>query len=154
MTIMRPATLDDVSFVATRMRVEDAAECHAGGMSPLDALTLSYETSLVVYALLEPVLQVPGAILGVCPGVYPKWGAIWLLGTDAIRKYRTTFLRNSKPALAHLYEETQKDVLYNYTFCENTVHHAWLRWLGFTFLRKINLPPHGQPFYEFVKIKG
>lgn len=154
MTLSRPATLADVAFVADHMRVEDIAECEAGGLSSSDALTLSYNSSLVVNALLEPHTGTPVAIVGVCPGWKPKWGAIWLLGTPGIEKNRITFLRNSKPALASLYADSNKEVLYNYTFCENTVHHAWLRWLGFVFLRKVQLPPHGQPFYEFVKIRG
>lgn len=154
MKLTRPATLDDVQFVTNQMRVEDIEEVKALGLSPLDALTLGYETSLVTYTLLTPDTNEPGALLGVAPSTNPMLGAIWLLGTDSIVKHRFTFLRNSRPTLAALFEETQKEAFYNITFCENTVHHLWLRWLGFTFLRKVNAPPLGQPFYEFMKLKG
>jgi hypothetical protein len=136
------------------MRKGDAEECAAGGFTPFGALAHSIETAIICKTLVTPGDQSPGAILGVCPGPIPSWGAIWLLGTDAIKQHRVPFLRLSKQTLADLYEETGKEVFYNYTFIQNTVHHAWLRWLGFTFIRKVPLPPHGQQFYEFVKLKG
>jgi hypothetical protein len=136
----------DVEYVARNMRKADIEECEAGGFTPLDALRMSVASSIVCYTLTEPDTGLPGAILGVGPGFDPAWGAIWLLGTSALKKHRYRFLRNSKPVLHDLYIETGKDVFYNYTYVQNHVHHAWLRWLGFTFIRKVPLPPHGSSF--------
>jgi hypothetical protein len=146
--------MDDIEHVATNMRKEDIEECEAGGLSPFGALAMSIENSIVAKVLVAPDTGKAGAILGVCHGFSPSWGAIWLLGTDDIKRHRLTFCRQSRRTLPLLYEESGKEVFYNYTYVGNEVHHAWLRWLGFTFIRKVPLPPHGQHFYEFVKIKG
>lgn len=153
-SLIRSPSLEDVWHVGDNMRTDDIEECKAGGFTPLGALGHSIATSIVYKALVAPDTGLPGAILGVCPGFSPAWGAIWLLGTDDIKRHRVTFLRNSRTTLKALYEETGKEVFYNYTYVENHVHHAWLRWLGFKFIRKVSLPPHGYQFYEFVKIKG
>ncbi|WP_316172971.1 hypothetical protein [Bradyrhizobium sp. SZCCHNRI2049] len=153
--LMRPPTLDDVEFIANHMRKADVEECAASGFTPLGALLQSIDLSIVCKCAIAPDTGQPGFVMGVCPSTLgPSWGAIWLLGTDDIKRHRVLFLRHSREVLASLYEETGKEVFYNYTFIENSVHHEWLRWLGFKFLRKVSLPPHGQQFIEFVKLKG
>lgn len=151
--LIRPTTQDDIEFIAENIRKEDAEECEAAGFSPAAGLALSKGTSIVCKTLLTPDTLQPGAVMGVCPGFSPSWGAIWLLGTDDIKRYRVPFLRRSRQVLADLYDETRMEAFYNYSYVGNSVHHAWLRWLGFTFLRKVPLH-NGHEFYEFVKIKG
>lgn len=154
MQLSRPATWDDVDYVIRNMREEDQAECVAGGYTPSKALSLSHEESIVSYTLLTPDGD-PAAILGVSKGsLGPKFGLIWMLGTDDIRKHKFTFLRNCKPFLETLYDDLGFECFYNYTYAENTLHHAWLKWLGFKFIRQIELPPLGQPFIEFVRLRG
>lgn len=153
MQFSRSATSEDVLFVASNMRQGDVEECKAGGFTPLDALTFSYASSFVAYTLLTPQ-DVPAAILGVSPSpVSDSLGVLWMLGTDDIKTHKFTFLRNCKPYLSYLFEITGKEAFYNYTYHENALHHQWLKWLGFTFLRKVDLPPQGRTFYEFVKLK-
>jgi hypothetical protein len=155
MTLHRRTTWDDVYYVSDNMREGDVEDCWAGGLSAYDALARSFENSTVAYTLFEPDSLVPAAVLGVSESPFdPSFGTIWMLGTDGIRKHRYRFLRNCKPFLKDLYEETGKQALYNYTYAGNTLHHAWLRWLGFTILREVELPPYGYPFYEFVGLKG
>lgn len=149
---LRPATPADVDHVAIHMRPEDRRECEAAGLASTEALWASYRTSEVAYSLVAPDGEVV-AVVGVCPGTNgPTWGAIWLLGTDGIKRNAKTFLKHSKEALAQLYADTGKEVFYNYTFSENTVHHDWLRWLGFTFLPSIKLGE--ADFIPFVRLKG
>ena len=62
-----------------------------------------------------------------------------------------SFLRHSRPLLTQLFADY--DALYNYTYERNTVHHNWLRWLGFVFLRRVELTPNNF-FYEFVKVRN
>lgn len=152
--LIRPPTMDDIEHIATNMRKADAEECEAGGFTPFGALAHSIGSSIVCKVVLAPDTLQAGAIMGVCPGFSPSWGAIWLLGTDDIQRHRVPFLRRSKQVLADLYTETEKEVFYNYSYVENHVHHAWLRWLGFKFIRKTPFPPHGHLFWEFVKLKG
>lgn len=79
---------------------------------------------------------------------------IWLLGTDAIEQNAIPFAKQSKPILDYMFKETQSKGFYNYTWVGNTLHHKWLKWLGFSFLRKVNLGPHNEEFFEFVKLRG
>lgn len=150
----RPATMDDVHYVAENMRKEDIEEAGAFMLSPLTALTIGYNTSDVCYALTAPDGE-PAAILGVAPNIaYKRMGAIWLLGTPLIEKYPKTFIRNTKPALNEMFEKTDYDAFFNYTYAENVLHHKWLKWTGFTFLRKVTLPPLHKEFYEFIILRG
>lgn len=151
---VRSATAEDVEFVAAHMRRQDADEAGALGFSPLHALRMSRDNSIVSYTLTEPD-GTPGAVLGVTPGSFgPQWGAVWLLGTPSIEKFPMTFLRHSKGVLDALFERTGKEGLYNFTHEANEVHHKWLRWLGFRFLRKVSLPPFDETFIEFAKLRN
>lgn len=153
MTFYRPTTWEDVYFVVDNMREEDQDECRANGYTPLDALSLSYENSIVSYTLHTPD-GVPAAIMGVSKsGIGPQFGVIWMLGTNDIQHHKVYALRRCKPFLSDLYEEMGMECFYNYTYSENKLHHSWLKWLGFTFLRSVALPPDGHDFYEFVRLK-
>lgn len=152
---LRPAQMEDVEYVAKHMRQADIDEVGALGFSPLDALEKSYVLSLINFTLLSPVDQCPIAVCGVgASPLHPEWGAVWLLGTDGIQDNRMTFLRHSKAALDLLFEASGRKLLYNYTHHKNALHHDWLRWLGFSFIRKVSLPPHGDNFIEFAKIRN
>jgi hypothetical protein len=135
------------------MREEDADECRAGGYMPYDALSLSYENAIVAYTLLTPD-NTPAAILGVEESsMGTQFGCIWMLGTEDIAKHKITFLRRCRPFIRDLFIETGKECFYNYTYAENHLHHAWLKWLGFKFLREVHLPPYGHSFIEFVRLR-
>lgn len=80
-------------------------------------------------------------------------GRIWLVGTDELvtKPLSTQFLRESKTYLGGL--ERLYKVLHNKIDERNHVHHRWLIWLGFTFIRR--LPSYGfegRPFLEFCKV--
>jgi hypothetical protein len=155
MDLYRPSIWDDVYFVADYMREEDQDECRAGGYTPFDALSLSFEQAIIAYTLVTPDTETPAAIVGVGDSsLGPEFGSVWMLGTDDIKKYKTTFLRRCKPFVNDLFDMSGKNCLFNYTYSENHLHHAWLRWLGFKFLREVELPPYGFSFIEFVRLKG
>jgi hypothetical protein len=145
---IRPSDWNDVWYLAGQLRQADIEECAAHGHTPLDALAISRENSRVCYTLLDPAGQALG-MAGVAGD-----GLVWLLGTPGIEKNTMAFLRHSMPVLRHFYREAGTDLLYNYTYSENKLHHKWLRWLGFTFIRQVTLPPLGKPFYEFARLKG
>lgn len=150
---IRPATEDDVRFVASNMRQADIEEAGALGLSPLDAIMLSHLHALKSYSLISPKGETI-AITGVSPSpLGDVWGAIWLLGTNGIEKYPQTFLRNSIPALDLLYEETGRTVFHNFAHASNALHLKWLKWLGFKFIRTVNLPPYDNEFVEFVRLR-
>ncbi len=154
MKVYRPTNWDDVYFVSDNMREEDQDECRAGGLTPFDALSLSFDQSDASFTLISPD-GIPAAILGVSPGHYgDHMGCVWMLGTDDIRKHKVHFLKHCRDGLQDLFDTTGKEGFYNYSYADNALHHSWLRWLGFVFLRPVNLPPYDNRFYEFVRLKG
>lgn len=148
---VRPSIESDVAFIADHMRVEDVEEVRAAGSDPLNSLTFGLHHSKPCLTLLNGA-GTPIAMCGVAPGAYPNSGAIWLLGTQGIEDSSITFLRYSKQALELMFDQSGAEFTYNYTYAENHLHHRWLKWLGFTFLRRVSLGPEGKPFYEFVKL--
>lgn len=152
MNLIRPSTIEDVEYTFLHMRQEDVNECLAGKVEPLDALLFGLNQGKVCYTLIDPKTGNPAGMVGVCDSMHDL-GYIWLLGTDAIERNSVAFLRNSKPTLGRLFDETGYKALGNFTHAKNELHHRWLKWLGFTFLRKVELTPNNH-FYEFVKLGG
>lgn len=150
----RRSILDDVSFLSSRLREEDQRECYAIGRTPAYGLFVGFEESHLCYTLLDPATNIPVAMTGVSRGYWPNSGMIWLLGTKGIESNRYTFLRHSKQALSDMFDATGYSLFYNYTHSPNTLHHKWLRWVGFSFLRSVNLGPDNEEFYEFAKLKA
>lgn len=80
-------------------------------------------------------------------------GRLWMLGTDELvsKQMRRQFIVEG-PMYFRGVERMYK-VLHNHIDERNTTHIKWLRWLGFTFIRRI--PEHGVqrlPFLEFIKL--
>ena len=74
---------------------------------------------------------------------------IWMLCTPAINKYPLTFARAAKRILG-----TRKEkYLWNYVDKRNKAHCRLLKFLGFTFLREVQMGPNNLPFIEFIKLK-
>ena len=130
MHYIRPAMQEDVGYLSNNLREEDVEEVCASNSTPLSALSHGFEMSDPCLTLTDKQ-DVPIAMLGTVP-----------------------FLRNSKPVLSDLFDRTGCSFFYNYTYVSNALHHRWLRWLGFTFLRTITMPTTGKEFIEFVKLRG
>lgn len=78
-------------------------------------------------------------------------GCIAFSGTPEIENNRMAFLRGSREILADL--DSRYDTLMNVCDARNEVHHRWLKWLGFHFIRKIDrYGAEGVPVYEFARI--
>ena len=95
----------------------------------------------------------PVAMGGVDASI-PDVGVIWMTSTDAIVKHRVKFLRETcKPMLDRLHEDFP--ILTNMVDARNTLHHRWLRWLGFVFTQKIDKwGAHSVPFLEFARYQS
>jgi len=146
---VRIPTDADVQFVAANIRETDAKECELVSQTPYDAIAHGVATSHLAYTLLDND-GTPVAILGVSAPYPTGLGAIWLLGTPGIEKVPMTFLRQSRHVLKDIL--TEYEGVFNYTLTSNTVHVRWLRWLGFSFLREVEMNNH--QFYEFIKLRG
>lgn len=150
---LREATLADVELLSKNLRDRDVEECLAHGVTPLQALSLGLTHSRSVYTLISPEGE-PCGMLGVGDSPLPGLGAIWMLGSKDLERFPMTLVRQSKIVLDKLFNETPYDGLYNYVYANNTLHVQWLKWLGFSLLRTIQLPPFQRDFIEFVKLRG
>lgn len=148
---VRLACEDDCVFLSTRLREEDLNDLRVHGSEPLDALRLSFGSSLECYTACGTD-DVPFAIFGVCD-IYDgslRLGAIWMLGSEDILKYVREFVPASK-AWVDLFGEDH-DLLFNFVHKDNKVHIRWLKKLGFSFIasRTIN----NETVFEFARINS
>lgn len=152
-TYVRPTIPGDVATVANGMRSEDVAEVKAqSGSDPKGGLLFCFFMSKPCMTLVSRHGK-PIAMWGVVPNELGS-GRIWLLGHQSMFEDpcdKGYFLRESKIQLAKLHE--QYSVLFNEVDARNKVHIRWLKWMGFTFIRKHpQWGPEARPFYEFVRI--
>ena len=144
---------EDLEYLAENLRDADKAEIRAMvGWETLPALRYALKHSKICKTGLldthEPVL-----IYGVTPSGNPHLGSIWMLATDRLLKGQTTFLRKSREEINEISKGYRG--VFNYTDARNELHHKWLKWCGFTFLRKLDeYGVEKRPFYEFVKLTG
>lgn len=154
MELIRSSSMEDVEYLSKHLRVEDVEEVEALNVTPFDALAIGLRHSTVCFTIIDPKTGLPCAMAGIAPAPHnPDLGVIWLLGTVAIEQNTVTFLRRSRPVMEALFQETPYKAVYNYTHANNIVHHRWLKWLGFVFLRKVTFGDHHQ-FYEVIKIRS
>jgi hypothetical protein len=148
---LTPTTVDDITYIAPRLRTADHQECLAAtGREPLGVLMESLEIGAKTLTMRSPTGQRVG-LLGVVQSPIPEAGAIWLCATDDIYQWQMTFLRQSKLVLPKL--QANYLALYNYVDARNTVHLKWLKWMGFTFINKHeHFGVEQRLFYEFVRI--
>jgi hypothetical protein len=143
----RTALLEDAAIVSERLRDADRREVRASGGDPLLSLQAGVSQSRPAITCL--VDGTPEVIFGVVPGG-PSTGYVWLLGSDAIVRHRTHFLRLSGTWVSIFHE--RYPVLTNVVDERNTVHLRWLRWLGFEFIRRHpDWGPERRPFIEFKR---
>ncbi len=149
----RPAKIDDVSFVAANMRQEDRDECFAlSGTNAVQSLFSSYFISNPCMTIVSRHGQ-PMGMWGVSR-ICKTSGRVWMLGCknmldDSRDKYE--FLRQSRIELKKLHQ--QFPVLFNYIDARNTVHLRWLKFMGFSIIKKHEkFGYENLPFYEFAKI--
>ena len=126
-----PAEASHLEHIAAVLRQADRDEVTAlTGRDVLSVVTESFERSSVCMVAL--VDGRPEVIFGAGDlSVLTRLGAPWLLGSDAIKKHRSVFLRLSRHWLEQLFE--RYSTLRNIVDCRNDVAIRWLRWLGFEF---------------------
>ncbi|WP_296084175.1 hypothetical protein [uncultured Agrobacterium sp.] len=152
MITVRLSIVEDVRYLASRLRKEDLDEVLAGGgvsaeQSLMDGLNSS---DVCLTGVNEHGL--PMLMFGTVPHPSdPLVGGVWLLASDEVLKHRTDFLRKSREYMDIF--QRKYPVLMNFTDCRNSVHHRWLRWCRFNFINIVNgLGPGDHPFYEVVRI--
>lgn len=133
MADVRASLNTDWKTLAPRLREADQIELSAHNTTAEVALGMGYHFS-------KPCLTIehegePIGMFGVTPveGMR-EVGRVWLLGSDEIADIRYQFLRESKQWLRMISEDY--DMLCNVVHAGNTLHHRWLRFLEFRFLRR------------------
>ena len=145
----RLTTLEDIKYLAPRLRQEDKQEILAGsGLIPYYALLNGFQNSVIVFTIFNPKNK-PIGIFGV-DDVGNGVGGIWLLATKDLATIKIAFLKQCREVVKVL--NTKYKILWNYVDCRNEVHIKWLKWCDFKFLRKTNYGVLQKPFYEFIRI--
>ena len=144
----RLSTLEDIKYLAPRLRQEDKQEILAGsGLIPYYALLNGFQNSVIVFTIFNPKNK-PIGIFGV-DDVGNVVGGIWLLATKDLATIKIAFLKQCREVVKVLNQKYK--ILWNYVDCRNEVHIKWLKWCGFKFLRKTNYGVLQKPFYEFIR---
>lgn len=148
--IVSRATFADAHELDQSLRPEDRRELEdISGRPALQNLLLGVLVGKPSLAIRSLDGELAG-ILGVAP-VGLQHGAVAFAGTPVIEQRSTAFLRGSRDVLDAISRDY--DTLFNVCDARNEVHHRWLRWLGFTFIRKIDHYGAAQvPVYEFARI--
>ena len=147
----RLTTLEDIKYLAPRLRQTDKEEILAGiGKTPYHALLIGYYNCVIVFTIVNPKNE-PVGIFGVTD-CGDGTGAIWLLATDGLAKIQIAFLKECRKVVNVLNKKYK--ILWNYVDCRNQLHIKWLKWCGFQFINKTNYGVLNKPFYEFIKINN
>jgi len=146
---VREAKLTDIAYLADNIRECDKQEVFAmSGITPEQAFLDGYshsDTPCVVEWKGKAI-----AMFGVS-GDRNKVGIPWMLATNDIKGIRKQFIRGCKPYLEAMHSDYP--VLTNYVWAENSLHIAWLKWLGFKFADHLPLGRNGEMFIRFYKEK-
>lgn len=151
MAYYRIAVREDCAILAPKMRKQDAQEVwHSDGMSPLEALEMSYDAAEECNTIIDDDGEVIG-IFGVSPAGGKRIGSPFLLASDKLPTVAKEFIPQSKEWIEKIHENY--DLLFNYVHADNKISMRWLRWLGFNFIQKLEYGVNPSHFYEFVKLK-
>lgn len=142
----------DAESLAPRLRQADLQELRASThVPPAIALRKGAECSAPSLAIIGEENQVEGLF-----GIFKEpdgTGTVWMMGSDALTKspLKKQFLRECRTHLAHLTAGYR--LVGNCVDARNTVHINWLKWMGFTFIRRNEFYGVEQrPFLEFIKL--
>ena len=147
----RLTTLEDIKYLAPRLRQEDKQEILAGsGLLPYEALHIGFKNAVIVFTIFNPKNK-PVGIFGV-DDLGNGVGGIWLLATKDLAKIQIAFLKECREVIKFL--NTKYKILWNFVDCRNQLHIKWLKWCGFKFIRKLNRGVLQKPFYEIIRINN
>jgi len=150
-----------IPSLASRLREADKQEIKAtSDLDPLTGISRSVECSPICYSIMETVENyygindiIPIAIYGTAPDS-DNAALVWMLASDDLKRHSKQFLRESKNYISQLHRESDADLLWNLTDKRNTVHHKWLKWCGFSFIREVTWGAYDLPFYEFGRYEN
>lgn len=148
---VRQSTQDDIEYLCDNLRPEDMEEVLASHGSTREALQMGFDESEECWTI---TVKDTGEIAGIYGlAKYDNTMAVpWLLTTPAIKKVWLPFLRGSRKWVEEA--NNKYPLLTNAVDADYTVAINWLRFVGFTFIKKHEKWGVGnKPFLEFVRIR-
>jgi hypothetical protein len=143
MATVRYSQESDIEDLEGRLRAADLVELKAHGVTARAALRVGLIQAKPCYSIEHRGRCI--SMFGVSPDpVDPSTGIVWLLGSDEIQDISKQFLRESRFWLQRI--GGHYELLTNVVHEDNHLHHKWLRFLGFSFIRR------EKPFIEFARI--
>jgi hypothetical protein len=130
---VRPALPKDCPEIAANLREADKMECKLWDFEPEHSLRIGIEYSIQPLTVVGPSGNA-AAIFGITTGTGQGEDAtIWLLGTDEIMSFSTTFLKQSRMWIDHICKPFVGPFtgVGNWVDSRNTKHVEWLVWVGF-----------------------
>ena len=154
MPTIRRATYSDAVYVAPRLREADKQECMATlGLPPELAIPPSVDGTRGVWAMCHDD-DTPFGLFGIDPvDQNPELGIVWMVSTDDLFKYKRDLVKLSHAMIDRLHDDYP--LLGNHVDERNTKHIRYLRWLGFSMLKRH--PKFGvekRPFIEFARLRN
>lgn len=147
---IRPATRDDISFIATNMRAADAAEVTAarGNVSLDMTIYMASEMSDSCQVWCDDA-DTPLAIFGFAPLHHkPGVGVPWLLGTEKLKMRARTYVREARRVVAEMLQGPYP-YLFNYVHVDNADSKKFLRAVGFKLHPPAPYGVRGELFHMF-----
>jgi hypothetical protein len=129
MQSVRSARLEDIEYLVPHLRAADLAEvAAASALPPANSLAIAFRGSYTAFTTLSATTLLPTGMGGVV-GAPERPGLVWFLGTNEVTEQSVYHLKMSRrvvDALAYGRPE-----LHAISDNRNTVHHRWLKWVGF-----------------------
>lgn len=151
---VRNSIITDVKFISDTMREADVAEVKAfSGSTPEEALSNGLESRSYGGICKTICLGngVPVGMYGVVPSDEPGVGIVWMLASKHIKQLHRELVKQSRPRIDELCQGYR--LVFNFTDARNHVHHRWIKWSGFTILKKHEaIGVEERPFLEFARI--
>lgn len=152
MGLVRRATIEDVTYIAQNLRQADRNECDATTAMPPELFLPRAVGACRDVWTFHRNDGLPVGVFGVDPTSIPEVGIVWMVSTDVINDHKREFLTECVPIVDML--NNKYPIITNMVDARNTLHHRWLKWLGFCFLRRIEQwGARSVPFYEFARMK-
>ena len=148
---VRQSIQDDVDYLCDNLRPEDRQEVLASHGSTREAVQIGFDESEECWTI---IVTDTGEIAGIygLARYDDTLGVPWLLTSPAIKKVWLPFLRGSRKWVEEA--NNKYPLLTNAVDADYTVAINWLRFVGFTFIKKHEKWGVGnKPFLEFVRIR-
>ena len=149
---VRVATEDDARYLSTKLRATDINELLlSNNTKPLTALLNAFEgKNNRVYSIVFQDKVI--GMFGICDCFYlPKYGVVWLLGSDEISKVGRQFLKECKLWVNKMHKDY--NIIYNWVHPDNWKSLKWLQYCGFEIKLKQEYGINGEIFYLMMREK-